>query len=699
MSVDLEKGTFYDHSEKSGGGVLWAIAKITGRSGGDAVAWMREHGYDVEDRRPAPPASAYERGAGGGAGGGGGGTWTPPGVPEHARLTAAYDYRDKDGAVRYQVVRYDWTDPENPKGHSKDFRQRQPDKSKSQGWSWKVRGLEPLPYRLPELVEAIRKGLLIFITEGEKAADRLHALGIPATTNSGGAGKFPEAIVSYFAGAKVVILPDNDDAGAEHLRLVGSKLMDVARSVKVLDLPGLPPKGDVADWLDAGGDGEQLYELVERAARPFEPVPFESRFGAVHWSDLDDAGPSYEHLVKGVLTRGEMSMTAGASGSGKTFLIVDLAMCVARGIPFFDRRVRQGGVIYQAGEGARALRRKRLKAYRQHHGCAGESVPFVLLESPVDLYSSDDQTEAFIEECRYWTRRLDYPVELIVIDTFSKATPGINENDSADIGRVLERCDRIRRATGAHVMLVHHMNAEGAKPRGHTSMLANIETVIITKVLTDQHDKDGRKVHEWTLLKQKEGENGKSEKFVLPQIVIGKDEDGDSITSCIIAPPSGEAGAPLPVTGAQVGGQTGAILRAIYDATQEYGELPPVGHKFKGRPSGGLIVTRKNIARWLKKIALGEEEEDKPGETEADAAARKQRAYEARKKAFERARNTLYERGIIGMDEEYVWLTGKPVRGFGPPPGTQRKTRAGDPIDHDAPAPSTDMPFDVEDFR
>jgi hypothetical protein len=683
VSVDVERGTFFDHERKAGGGVIWAIGEATGQTGAAAVDWMRERGFAIEDRRPAPQEAPPPRPK----------VWMPPGIPETARMTATYDYRDAKGALRYQVVRYDWPDPESPKGHSKQFRQRRPDPSKPDGWTWKVRGVEPLPYRLPELIRAVRDGLLIFIVEGEKAADRLAALGIPATTNSGGAGKFPDELAPWFKGAKVCILPDNDAAGADHARVVGARLLDVAASVKTLALPDLPPKGDVADWLDAGGTEDGLFDLVAQRAAPFELAPFESRFRAVTWADLDAPGPSYDHLVKGVLTRGEMSMTAGASGSGKTFLILEMAMAVARGLPFFGNRVRQAGVIYQAGEGARALRRKRLRAYRQHHQCAHEAVPFVLMESPIDLYSGEDQTEVFIEECREWSRRLDFPVELIVIDTFSKATPGINENDSADVGRVLERCDRIRQATGAHVMLVHHMNADGAKPRGHTSMLANIETVIITRVVENQHDKDGRKIHEWTLRKQKEGEAGTGAKFVLPQIVLGQDEDGDNITSCIVAPPSGEAGADLPETGTQIGGQTQTILRAIYDAAAEHGELPPAGMKTPGRPKGSYVVARKHVAAWLKKIALCEDDEGQEGETEDEVAARKARAAETRKKAFQRARDLLYTKRIIGMDDDFIWLTGKPVRGFGPPPGAlpPPAPKVADPAD--------DIPFDVEDFR
>ena len=684
MSVVLETGQFYDHESSEGGGVLWAIEQATGKSieGGHAVEWMRDNGYYIDDGRDAPPSGGYSGGA----------NWTPPGIPDHAKLTKAYDYVDASGTLRYQVVRYDWEDPDNPKGHSKEFRQRHPDKSKKHGWSWKVKGIEPLPYMLPELVEAVAQDLVIFVVEGEKAADRLNELGVPATTNSGGAGKFPEAIVPFFKGARVVILPDNDPqaknkdgslkftedgrpyfTGQEHALLVGNKIIDVAKSVKILDLPGLGPKDDVVEWLDAGGTPEQLYDLVEKQAKPFEPTPYQSRFGAVLWQDLDAPGKSYEYLIKDVLTRGEMSMTAGASGSGKTFLIVDMAMCVARGVPFFGHRVRQGGVIYQAGEGATGLRRKRLRAYREHYQCADEPVPFVLLESPIDLYSGDDQTAAFIDEINYWSRKLTSPLELVVIDTFSKATPGINENDSADIGRVLERCDQIRKATGAHVKLVHHMNAEGAKPRGHTSMLANIETVIITRQLEDQHDRDGRKIREWELKKQKEGEAGTKFKFVLPQIQIGTDEDGDKITSCIIAPPSGAEGQPLPTAGITVGGQSQVVLRAIYNALEEHGVTPFPG--LKDIPSGGRIVDSGFVREELKKVLSDDAEPAPAEETEEEAEARKKRNSDARRQALTRARQMLYTKKIIGIQDNWIWLTGKKVKGFGPPPGVAAAKR------------------------
>lgn len=166
-------------------------------------------------------------------------------------IVAEHDYRDSDSTLRYQVVRLD----------PKDFRQRKPDGSG--GWTWKVRGLKPVPYRLPQLAHGPGDAS-VFIVEGEKDADRLGALGLLATTNSGGAGKWPTDAdyLGWFKDREVVVLPDNDDAGEKHGKSVAASLYGIASDVRIVRLPGLPLKGDVSDWLDAGGTVEELLEIV-----------------------------------------------------------------------------------------------------------------------------------------------------------------------------------------------------------------------------------------------------------------------------------------------------------------------------------------------------------------------------------------------------------------------------------------------------
>jgi hypothetical protein len=166
-------------------------------------------------------------------------------------IVATYDYRDESGQLRYQVVRMD----------PKDFRQRRPDPSRPDGWSWNVKGVCPVPYRLPELMAADVKAEVV-ICEGEKDCDRLAQLGFVTTTNSGGAGKWLPELSELLRGRRVIVIPDNDDAGERHGELVARSLHRVARWVGVLRLPGLPPKGDASDWLDQGGTVHELQHLL-----------------------------------------------------------------------------------------------------------------------------------------------------------------------------------------------------------------------------------------------------------------------------------------------------------------------------------------------------------------------------------------------------------------------------------------------------
>lgn len=159
-----------------------------------------------------------------------------------------YSYRDADSKLLYQVVR-------KP---GKKWAQRRP--NGNGGWVWNLKGVTPVLYHLSEL--AARPDETVFIVEGEKDADRLHELGLLATTNSGGAGKWKARYSGALKGRGVVIIPDNDRPGRDHAELVAKSLRGIAATVKVIALPDLPEKGDVSDWLDRGGTRETLLDLI-----------------------------------------------------------------------------------------------------------------------------------------------------------------------------------------------------------------------------------------------------------------------------------------------------------------------------------------------------------------------------------------------------------------------------------------------------
>jgi hypothetical protein len=122
-----------------------------------------------------------------------------------------------------------------------------------------------VPYHLPEVLEAIANEQPVFIVEGEKDVESLAKLGSAATCNAGGAGKWKPKHSEYLRDADVVIIPDNDKSGRDHAQQVASSLTAIAKRIRIVELPGLADKGDVSDWISAGGTAEQLWALVEQA--------------------------------------------------------------------------------------------------------------------------------------------------------------------------------------------------------------------------------------------------------------------------------------------------------------------------------------------------------------------------------------------------------------------------------------------------
>src|SRR5262249_39236980 len=129
-----------------------------------------------------------------------------------------------------------------------------------------------IPYHLPELLSA-NKDRTVVIAEGEKDVDRLRSIGVVATCNVGGAGKWRDEYNEHLRGRKVVILPDNDPPGHKHAQQVAGSLNGIAASVKIVELPSLAEKGDVSDWLALGNGMKELRALVEAAPEFEKGIP------------------------------------------------------------------------------------------------------------------------------------------------------------------------------------------------------------------------------------------------------------------------------------------------------------------------------------------------------------------------------------------------------------------------------------------
>lgn len=262
------------------------------------------------------------------------------------QIAAVYDYQDEAGRLMYEVVKY----------QPKDFRVRRPDGTG--GWAWNLKGIDPLPYRLPSLKAALEAGKAVFIVEGEKDADNLAGLGLTATCNHGGAGKWREHHSKHFpAGAQVVILPDNDQPGRDHAEQVKAQLAARGCNVKVLNLPGLPDKGDVSDWIAAGGTRDQLIDLVIQGESGQEQ-PDGADTKKICYVQLSKVQPEeVSWLWKPYIPKRKITLLEGDPGIGKSWLSMALAAGITTGAAFPDAesgrpifRQDPGNVIYLSAE-------------------------------------------------------------------------------------------------------------------------------------------------------------------------------------------------------------------------------------------------------------------------------------------------------------------------------------------------------------
>lgn len=572
-----DRGAWYDHENKVGGGPLDLVRYKLSLANGAALEWVAsEIGFRPDDNRH-------------------------PGL---GRPVAIYDYKDELGRLLFQVCRYD----------GRKFRQRQPD------GTWSLKGIDRVPYRLPELLAEPDR--IVFIPEGEKDVDRLRELGLIASCNPGGAGKWRPEFAKYFKGRHVVVLPDNDDAGRGHARDVAANLAPVTAEIRVVELPGLPPKGDVSDWLNAGGTRDELERMVQATA-PIERADIKTPLELVRFDDMRPRlGDSY--LIKHLLGSAGMTVLYGESGSGKTFLALHLALCLSAEFEFFGRRVRRAGVVYIAAEAGRSIENRIAAAKAEIE--FPETMPFAAIESPVDLCSDDADLEKLIATIR--AADLGWPVLLIIIDTLSRVMAGGNENAPEDMGALVQNIDRLRAETGAAVLLVHHSGKDASRgARGHSLLRAATDTEI--EVTRDA----GSKIATAQVRKQRDYPSDGTLSFTLRQVELGVDADGSPVTSCVVEEQEATATATAPK--ARLSASQQRALQLLGKAIDEAGEPAPASNHI---PNNARCVTEDLWRRYAYQGGISAGDQN------------------ANRMAFNRAAQALVALGRVGKWEPYVWL-------------------------------------------
>jgi RecA-family ATPase len=269
-------------------------------------------------------------------------------------ISAVYSYRDEDGSLRYQVVRY----------AGKQFAQRRPNGSPD-NFIWNMHGVEPPPYRLPELLGD--PDAAVFVVEGEKDADRLAELGFVTSCNHGGAGKWRPEISRWLKGRNVVLLPDNDDPGRAHMVDTGAKLAGIAKTIRTVELPGLPDKGDVSDWIAAGGTAEQLEALAAAAAAESKPAGPWTLTRPSDWVGREVEPRIF--VMEDWLPLGEYVSLYGVAGARKTDFILQALMASSAGLPFIGFPMRHYVTLGLFCEDTEEELIRRIDRIAEFYGC------------------------------------------------------------------------------------------------------------------------------------------------------------------------------------------------------------------------------------------------------------------------------------------------------------------------------------------
>lgn len=374
--------------------------------------------------------------------------------PTSRRIVATFDYRAAAGELLYQVVRY----------APKDFRQRRPDGGG--GWTWRIGGVARVPYQLPELLAA-DPSEPVYIPEGERHVDRLRGLGLVATCNVGGAGKWRPEYSQHLRGRRVVIVADNDAAGRNHARQVANALVGVAGSVRVLELPRLAEKGDIIDWLDAGGTPDELAQLARQTAERMDSPAVgaaqpEAGGYAPRLITLSDIPPEQVRwLWPRRVPFGKLTILCGDPGLGKSFITLDLAARLSSGTAWPDGGVPQIGstVILTAEDGLADTVRPRLDAM-------GADVSRVTALTAVIDKSADGVELAF--QLAHHLAVLEAAIGavgavLVILDPLNAFLAGVDSYKGAEVRGVLAPLAALADRTGAAIIVVHHLN-KGASP-------------------------------------------------------------------------------------------------------------------------------------------------------------------------------------------------------------------------------------------
>jgi hypothetical protein len=410
------------------------------------------------------------------------------GAATHKRIADTYDYLSAEGELLYQAVRY------VPKG----FTQRRPDGNG--GWIWNMECVQRVLYHLPALLNSRDDDPdgFVFVCEGEKDANNTAAINLIATTNVGGAGKWKGDDGSRYADAlterRLVIVPHNDDPGRAHAQDVAQACHGKAAEVHILSLPGLAPKGDISDWIAAGGTREQLLQFATACPvwTPNDATTAAAKSEPPTVRQLLQAFPKLRPpVLHGLLRRGETMNVIAPPKTGKSWLVTDLAIAVATGRSWLNTyQTEMGNVLILDNE--------------LHGETTAARIPKVAHARGVLIDEFADRL--FVENLRgrlrdifnlrtYFDGIEPGRFKVIILDAMYRFMPrDTDENDNGALAEIYNQLDSYADRLGCCFVCIHHSTKGSQSDKAVTDVGAGAGSqsrATDTHLILRQHEDDG----------------------------------------------------------------------------------------------------------------------------------------------------------------------------------------------------------------
>lgn len=251
------------------------------------------------------------------------------------------------------------------------------------------------------------------------------------------------------------------------------------------------------------------------------------KFPAVSFRDIVETRVSFRWLIKNWLPANSFACIYGDKGTGKSFFTMDMMIHLAMGKDWRGKKIGMpAGVAYQVGEGSSGIG-KRFQAWVQENGDPGQ-IPLCVIPHVVNFLDADADITPFVEEIKKWENKMGCKIEVFVLDTLARAMVGGNDGDGGDMGRFIHNVEKARKELDCSALIVHHTGKDTSRgPRGHSALGAAADAMF--ELSRTETGTISVKID-----KQKDEVSGNREFFRLKRVVIGADEDGDEIASCII---------------------------------------------------------------------------------------------------------------------------------------------------------------------